>query len=168
MCGRAEWLAVLPVPDSNHATGAHAGFFEATDNLQQLCNSAHESPNGALATGPHSGIVILEVGGGEGLASLFDLCGDDWRWLDTLRSVAGEKPCIFFTWPQGRRQNIGSGQIGEALSVLGEGDWLLVPREPPPNECTWFQQEHLCVGFDDTLPSCRGHHVASSLSQTRS
>jgi hypothetical protein len=77
------------------------------------------------------------------LASLLDLCGDDWSWLDTLRSVAGEKRCISFAWAEGRRQISGSRQICEGLSVLGEGDWVLTPpsREPHGTQHAYLNPE---------------------------
>jgi len=79
-----------------------------------------------------SGVFVLDVDGGEGLASLLDLCNDDWSWLDTLRSAAGGKRCISFAWPEGRRQISRSRQIAKGLRFLGEGDWVLIPpsREP--------------------------------------
>jgi hypothetical protein len=123
----------FPVSFSKHLAVMHATLVQATDNLQQLRNWARESPNAwALVTGPQSGVFVLEVDGDKGLTSLLDLCGDDWSWLDTLRSMAGEKRCISFAWPEGRRQIGSSRQIGEGLRVLGEGDWVLIPpsREP--------------------------------------
>jgi hypothetical protein len=122
----------FPVSFGTHLAVTHANLVQATDNLQQLRNWARESPNWALVTGPDSGVFVLEVDGGAGLASLLDLCGDDWNWLDTLRSMVGEKRCISFAWPEGRRQISSSRQIGGGLSVLGEGDWVLIPpsREP--------------------------------------
>jgi hypothetical protein len=46
--------------------------------------------------------------------------------------MAGEKRCISFAWPEGRRHISSSRRIGEGLRVLGEGDWVLIPpsREP--------------------------------------
>ena len=123
----------FPLSSSKHLEVTRANLFEATDNLQQLSNWARESPNWALVTGPDSGVFVLEVDGREGLASLLDICGDDWSWLDTLRSVAGEKRCIFFAWPWGWRQISGGRQIGEGLSVLGEGDWILIPPSCEPH-----------------------------------
>jgi hypothetical protein len=122
----------FPVSSSRHLAVTHANLFQATDNLQQLRDWARQSPNWALATGPDSGVFVLEVDGEAGLATLLDLCGDDWSWLDTLRSMAGEKRCISFAWPEGRSQTRSNRQIGQGLSVLGEGEWVLVPpsREP--------------------------------------
>lgn len=130
----------FPVSSSKHVAVTHANLVQATDNLQQLRHWARESPNWALVTGADSGVFVLEVDGGEGLASLLDLCGDDWNWLDTLRSVAGEKRCICFAWPEGRRQINSDLQIGKGLSVLGEGDWVLVP---PSRELHGKQHSYL-------------------------
>jgi len=133
----------FPVSFSKHLAVTHANLAQATDNLQQLGNWARESPNWALVTGPESGVFVLEVDGDEGLASLLDLCGDDWSWLDTLRSMAGEKRCISFAWPEGRKQISSSRQISEGLSVLGEGDWVLIPpsREPNGTQHTYLNPE---------------------------
>jgi hypothetical protein len=122
----------FPVSFGEHLAVTHANLVQATDNLQQLKSWARECPNWALVTGSNSGVFVLEVDGDKGVASLLDLCGDDWSWLDTLRSMAGEKRCISFAWPDGRRQISSSRQIGEGLRVLGEGDWVLIPpsREP--------------------------------------
>jgi hypothetical protein len=122
----------FPVSFSEHLAVMHASLVQATDNLEQLRAWARECPNWALVTGQRSGVFVLEVDGDKGVASILDLCGDDWSWLDTLRSMAGEKRCISFAWPEGRRQISSSRQIGEGLSVLGEGDWVLIPpsREP--------------------------------------
>jgi hypothetical protein len=128
---RKRWR-FFPVSSSRHLAVTDANLFEATDNLQQLTNWARESPNWALVTGPESGVFVLEVDGEAGLATLLNLCGDDWSWLDTLRSMAGEKRCISFAWPEGRSQISSNCQIGQGLSVLGEDGWVLVPpsREP--------------------------------------
>jgi hypothetical protein len=133
----------FPVSFSKHLAVTHANLVQATDNLEQLRSWAREWPNWALVTGPDSGVFVLEVDGDKGLDSLLDLCGDDWSWLDTLRSVAGEKRCISFAWPEGRRQISSSRQVGEGLRVLGEGDWVLIPpsREPHGTQHTYLNPE---------------------------
>lgn len=123
----------FPVLSSKHIRAPHANLFQAaTNNLQQLQRWAREGPNWALVTGPDSGVFVLEVDGSAGLASLLDLCGDDWCWLETLRSRAGEKRCIFFAWPEGRRQINRGQQFAKGLRIIGESDWVLIPpsREP--------------------------------------
>ena len=123
----------FPVPSSKQLTVPHANLFQAaTNNLQQLRRWARERPNWALVTGPDSGVFVLEVDGEAGLASLLDLCGDDWSWLDTLRSMAGEQRWISFAWPQGLSQISKGQQFAKGLRIIGEGDWVLIPpsREP--------------------------------------
>jgi hypothetical protein len=123
----------FPVSSSKHPTVTHTNLFQAaTNNLQQLQRWGCDRPNWAVATGPDSGVFCLEVDGREGLDSLLNMCGDDWRWLDTLRSIAGEKRCIFFVWPEGRRQISRGQQFAQNLRIIGESDWVLVPpsREP--------------------------------------
>lgn len=124
---------VFPVSSSEHLAVTPADIFAATDNSPQLKHCARESPTWVLATGPDSGVLALVIDGGEGLASLLDLCGDDWSWLDTLRSVAGERRCLFFAWPEGRRQISNRRQMGEGLSVFGEGHWALIPPSRDPH-----------------------------------
>jgi hypothetical protein len=123
---RNGWRFFLVSFDKHHNV-THANLVQATDDLERLRLWARESPNWALVTGRHSGVFVLEVDGDEGLTSLLDPCGDDWSWLDTLRSMAGAKRCIGFAWPEGRRQINGSRQICEGLRVLGEGDWVFIP-----------------------------------------
>ena len=114
----------FPIPSSKHLPVlADTNLFQAaTNNLQQLRRWARVRSNWALVTGRASGVFVLEVDGEAGLASLLDLCNDDWSWLDTLRSAAGGKRCISFAWPNNRRQIGGSRQIAKGLRFLGEGD----------------------------------------------
>ncbi len=122
----------FPVSSGDYRVVTPADLFQATAHLQQLRIWARESSNWALATGQNSGVFILEVDGDAGLASLLDLCNDDWSWLDTLRSAVGGKRCLSFAWPSLRRQIGRSRQIAKGLRFLGEGDWVLIPpsREP--------------------------------------
>jgi hypothetical protein len=129
---RKSWQ-FFPVSASRQLTVQHANLFHAaTNNLQQLRRWARESPNWALVTGSESGVFVLEVDGEVGLASLLDLCGDDWSWLDTLRSMAGERRWITFVWPQGLSQINRWQHFAKGLKIIGEGDWVLIPpsREP--------------------------------------
>ncbi len=123
----------FPVPSSKHLAVPHSNLFHsATNNLQQLRHWARERPNWALVTGSESGVFALEVDGEAGLASLLHLCGDDWSWLDTLRSMAGTRRWISFAWPLGLRQISRGQQFAKGLRIVGEGDWVLIPpsREP--------------------------------------
>ncbi len=129
---QCDWQ-VFPVSSSRFLIGRRANLFEATDNQQQVRSSMDPWPNWVLVTGQNSGVFVLEVDGDEGMASLHDLCGDDWNWLETLCSVTGEKRYIFFAWPEGRRQISRNRQIAKGLRYLGEGDWVLLPPSRGPH-----------------------------------
>lgn len=124
----------FPVPSSKHLPVTHANLMQAaTNNLQQLRRWARVYSNWALVTGPTSGVFVLEVDGDAGLTSLLDLCGDDWSWLDTLRSMAGKQRWITFAWPQGLSQISRGQQFAKGLRIIGEGDWVLIPPSREPN-----------------------------------
>ena len=123
----------FPVSSSKHLAVTRANLSQATDDLQQLRYWARQSPNWALVTGPDSGVFVLEVDGEAGLDTLLDFCGDDWSWLDTLRSMAGEKRYLYFAWPEGWSRISNIRQIGEGLSVRGEGEWVFVPPSRGPH-----------------------------------
>ncbi len=138
-----KYRARLPVNICRAAQELHLPFFpvplcrgtadksllqnQATNDLQQLKFWARRRPNWALATGSASGVFALSVDGQAGQGSLLSHCGDDWSWLDTLRTAAGLKRFIFFRWPRGRRQREGGLWIGEGLCILGENDGILMP-----------------------------------------
>lgn len=120
-------LPFFPVPRFGRFAGTSLFLHRATNNLQQLEFWARKQSNWALATGSASGVFTLSVDGQAGQGSLLSHCGDDWSWLDTLRTAAGQKRFILFRWPRGRRQRDGNVWIGKGLCVLGEGNWHLMP-----------------------------------------
>lgn len=123
----------LPAWSDKQLAAKHGQFFYATADLQQLRCWARERPTGwILVTGQVSGVFALEVDGVEGLTSLLRICRDDWSWLDTRGTVAGEKRYLFFRWPSGKWEISSRPQIGEHLSIRGEGDLLLVPPSQEP------------------------------------
>jgi hypothetical protein len=115
------------LPRLGRSAGNHLGLREATNDLEKLKQWARSQPRWALATGSLSGVFVMVVDGMTGQNSLIRSCSNNWSWLDTLRTQAGQRRFIFFSWPKGRRQNSGSNYIGEGLYILGEGDWLLMP-----------------------------------------
>lgn len=120
-------LPFFPAPRFHPFADTSLFLHRATNNLQQLRLWARRRPNWAVATGSASGVFTLSVDGRAGQESLLSHCGDDWSWLDGLRTAAGQKRFILFRWPRGRRQREGSLWIGQGLRVLGEGDWHLMP-----------------------------------------
>jgi len=120
-------LSFFPVPRFGRFAGTDLLLPRATNDLIQLKLWARWRPNWALATGSVSGVFALMVDGQDGQASLLSYLGDDWSFLDSLRTAAGQRRFILHPWPRGLRQHEGSLWIGKGLRVLGDGDWLLMP-----------------------------------------
>lgn len=115
------------VPRLGQPTGTHLHLREATNDLEKLTQWARSGPRWALATGPLSGVLVMVVDGIAGQNSLIKACSDNWSWLDTLRTQAGQRRFIFFEWPYGRRQIRGRNYLAEGLYILGADDWLFMP-----------------------------------------
>lgn len=132
----------------------------ATNNLEQLKRWAQTRPQWALATGARSGVLALVVDGDRGRNSLLQLCGDDWDWLFTVRTQGGRKRYILFAWPETHYRISTSVYVGEGLSLLGEGGWLLFPpsreangvqhvfltRSTPTQAPAWLLESLFCSG----------------------
>ena len=128
---------------------------EATNKLETLKFWARSRPEWALATGALSGVFVLVVHGDIGRKSLLESCGDDWDWLFTLRTQAGSKRYIFYAWPENEKQNPRSIFLGNGLSLLGEGDWLLFP---PSREISGVQHVFLTRSTPAQVP-CWLHNL---------
>ena len=115
------------VPRLGRPAKNHLRLREATNDLEKLKQWARIRRRWALATGSLSGVFVMAVDGIAGQNSLISACSDDWSWLDTLRTQAGQRRFVFFAWPEGRRQISGTNYVAEGLYILGETDWLLVP-----------------------------------------
>ncbi|MGA8731128.1 MAG: bifunctional DNA primase/polymerase [Terracidiphilus sp.] len=117
----------FPAPRLTRSGATRLRIDQASSNLDQLKQWARSRPQWALATGAISGVFVVVVHGDTGRNSLLDLCEDDWDWLFTLRTQAGAKRYIFYAWPENRQQIPRSVSLGQGLSILGDGDWLLYP-----------------------------------------
>jgi len=128
-------LLVFPVfGDSRHAA-TKAGIEIATSDLAQIGrwirhNHGYPPLHWHLATGPvaGNGVVALEVNGDHGRTALCQLCGDDWDWIDTLRSQSGDgSRYLFFRWPVGMAMRRSAKQLAPGLILRGEGDSVPLP-----------------------------------------
>jgi hypothetical protein len=131
----ARWLGwrFFPVRRTRSSALSSMLIDRATNNLEQLKRWAPSRPQWALATGAMSGVFAVVIDGDRGRNSLLELCGDDWDWLFTLRTQGGRKRYILYTWPDGQHRIPTSMFLGEGLSLLGEGGWLLFPPSREAN-----------------------------------
>lgn len=80
--------------------------------------------NIAVATGPGSGIFVLDVDGAEGEAALAELERKHGPLPDLFpqqRSGSGNGWHAFLAWPEGRTIRNSAGRIGRGIDVRGEG-----------------------------------------------
>jgi hypothetical protein len=129
-------LRVFPVIGYSRNTATRAGIETATSDLARIgywLRHYHGYPlNWYVAAGPgprgRDGVVALEVIGDPGRMSLCELCQDDWDWIDTLRSQAGNGTrYILFRWPTGMAMRRSVKQLAPGLILHGEGDSVPVP-----------------------------------------
>lgn len=137
---------------------------QATSDTEQLKRWARTRPQWALATGSPSGLVVLVLDGDAGRNSLLELCKDDWDWLFTLRTQAGVKRYIFFTWAEDEGHIPVLSSLGKGITILGEGDWLLFP---PSREFSGAQHVFLTRSTAALAPSWLRELVLSSGSASK-
>ena len=131
----------FPVPRTCRP-GEETQFIDhATSRLSELKLWGRRRDNWALATGSASGVLALAVVGGEGVTSLLSACGDDWDWLYTLRTSAGDTRYNFFAWPTGLQ--ILNRSIGKGLRFFGDGDWVFMPPSREKGVPHAFLNPHL-------------------------
>jgi len=129
------WRIFRVDPTSRFAPAAAlaARIAYATSDCDRLETEFGEHPasNFAVATGPESGILALEVVSGyAGLAAragaaILDGEGDSPGWR-TLVSEAGGRLFAFFNYPAGLRSRI-CKQLAPGLTLHGSGGWVLIP-----------------------------------------
>jgi hypothetical protein len=129
-------LCVFPVIGYSMHAATKAGIETATSDLALIeywIRQHYGDPlNWYVATGPGplagEGVVALEVVGDVGRASLCELCQDDWDWIDTLRSQAGnDARYLFFQWPDNMAMSPSAKQLAPGLILHGEGDSVPIP-----------------------------------------
>ncbi len=92
-----------------------------------LAWAEHPDANIAVATGPVSGVFVLDVDGekgGEALASMQKTWGalpSSWRCL------TGRGEHIYLRWPAGRNVRNSAGLLGDWLDTRGDGGYVVGP-----------------------------------------
>jgi hypothetical protein len=90
--------------------------------------------NWAAATGPDSGIFVLDVDGEQGQQSVRDLEGQGCVLPNTLKVRTGRGEHIYFNWPpNGTEIRNSAGKIARGLDVRGAGGYVLVPPSVHPS-----------------------------------
>jgi hypothetical protein len=90
--------------------------------------------NWGVATGPASGIFVLDVDGQQGQQSLRDLEGKGYVLSNTLKVRTGRGEHIYFEWPpNGTVIRNSAGKLAPRLDIRGVGGYVIVPPSIHPN-----------------------------------
>jgi hypothetical protein len=125
-----------PCGTYNKHAGKHPrtqhGCQDTTTNEQRIRSWAVKWPgcNWAVATGPDSGVFVLDVDGKEGRASLAELEAQHGTLPATLTSRTGREDGgehRWFAWPVDRDIRNGQNKLGNGLDLRGVGGYVIVP-----------------------------------------
>jgi hypothetical protein len=106
----------------------------ATSDTQQLERWANQWPgcNWAVATGPASGLLVLDVDGNDGDATLRNYAASGRMVPDTLTVTTGRGWHHYFSWPAGQRIRNSAGALGTGLDIRGDGGYIVIPPSIHP------------------------------------
>ena len=107
----------------------------ATSDLGQLEVWAAQFPgcNWGMATGPGSGVFVLDVDGEPGVAALLNYHQQGQELPNTLSVTTGRGNHIYFRWPEGQPIRNSAGKLAEGLDIRGEGGYVVIPPSVHPN-----------------------------------
>jgi hypothetical protein len=96
--------------------------------------------NIAVACGPVSGVLVLDVDGDIGREALAALEGKNESLPPTWRSVTGKGEHYWFRYPQGRKIGNSAHRLGAGLDTRGQGGYVVAPGSVHENgnEYRWL------------------------------
>jgi hypothetical protein len=107
----------------------------ATTAVDRLEAWAGEFPgcNWGMATGPGSGVFVLDVDGELGRTSLLACHRRGQKIPDTLSTYTGTGSHVYFRWPEGRTIHNSAGKLAKGLDIRGDGGFVVIPPSIHPN-----------------------------------
>lgn len=104
---------------------------KATSDLHQLETWSERFPrcNWGVATGPGSGVFVLDVDGADGVCSLLNFP----RLPNTLAVSTGRGTHVYFRWPTGKTIRNSVGKLGKGLDIRAEGGFAVIPPSIHPD-----------------------------------
>ena len=102
--------------------------------------------NWAVATGPGSGVTVLDVDGDLGRASLAAIESQHGRTPETLASSTGRESGnhLWFKYPSDREVRSSVGRIGKGLDVRGDGGYAIIPPSVHRNGRAYRWLNRMC------------------------
>jgi hypothetical protein len=84
--------------------------------------------NVGIATGPESGVFVLDIDGAKGENSLIELARQGFSLPDTyVVQTGGGGSHFYFTWPTGLDIRNSASKLGPGLDVRGAGGYVVAP-----------------------------------------
>lgn len=120
----------------------HHGLKDASIDLQTICGWWDRWPdaNLGLLTGSASGLVVVDVDGDAGRASLAALTAQFGSLPDTTQSKTKRGHHIFFQYPKAQGIRGSVGQLGVGLDIRAEGGYVVIP--PSRHQAGQYQWEN--------------------------
>jgi hypothetical protein len=136
-------LPIFPCRGKNKPLTEH-GFKDASCDLAQVTDWWGRWPEAAVAvaTGPPSQLLVLDVDGEDGVAALAELERAHGPLPQTVSSVTPRGGRHYwFRYPDGPAVPCSAGKIGRGLDVRGDGGYVLLPpsKGPNGNRYTWHE-----------------------------
>lgn len=132
----ARGLRVLPLPPRKKYPPLFAGWQEhATTDPDKIRNWWREDPNNiGIATGPDSGVWVLDVDGDEGEATLRKLETEHGALAPTVEVITGDGRHLYFRWPTGTEiRNAQCRDDVPGLDWRGAGGYVMAPPSVHPS-----------------------------------
>ncbi len=89
--------------------------------------------NWAMATGPGSGVFVLDVDGEPGRAALLSFHKQGKNIPDTLSASTGSGSHVYFLWPEREAIRNSAGKLATGLDIRGDGGYVVIPPSIHPN-----------------------------------
>ena len=145
---RRGWATFPCKPQAKQPATPH-GCKDATTDVDRIARYWQRVPaaNVAIATGPASGIWVLDVDAPDGFKSLRALEAKHAPLPRTLTQVTGGGGLqLFWRWPGGDIRN-SAGKLGAGLDTRGTGGYVIVPPSihPSGEEYVWLDDDLDCV-----------------------
>jgi hypothetical protein len=127
--------------EGKHPLTRH-GLKDASTDPETIRGWWETSPNAnlGLVTGGTSGLIVLDVDGEAGRASLAALTAQCGSLPDTPQSRTKRGHHIFFQYPKAQEIRGSVGQLGAGLDIRAEGGYVVIP--PSRHQAGWYQWEN--------------------------
>jgi hypothetical protein len=136
------WL-LLPLHERGKTPLLRGWQQAATHDLRQIetWRTQYRNCNWGMATGPGSGVFVLDVDGELGAAALRSLQAKGNELPQTLVVSTGNGAHYYFRWPEGQIVRNSTGKLGERLDVRGDGGFVVIPPSIHPNGAPYAYTE---------------------------